>query len=157
MLRNDCKKSQVSSRKPGNYFPVLTLSTSTHRAFFASCFCFNICKTKISSDQETGTITTHLELLPPGLLHGLFLGHLFLLLFPLLLLFLLRLPGLLGLPCLFCLLLLTLFLDGLVGRSYLGPHRLLDLGLLGRCLTLDLFKILFRIGVYQNRFRVYDG
>src|SRR5882724_12753862 len=117
MLRNDCKKSQVSSRKPGNYFPVLTPSTSTHRAFFASCFCFNICKTKISSNQKTGTITTHLELLPLGLLHGLFFGHPFLFLFPLPHLFLLHLLRLLSLPCLFCLLLPTLLLDALVGCS----------------------------------------
>src|SRR5882724_3217031 len=98
-------------------FPVLTPSTSTHRAFFTSRFCFNICKTKISSDQKTGTITTHLELLPPGPLHGLFFGHPFLLLFPLPLLLLLRLPCLLSLLCLFRLPLPMLFLDALVGRS----------------------------------------
>src|SRR5882724_1235091 len=138
-------------------FPVLTPSTSTHRAFFTSRFCFNICKTKISSDQKTGRMTTHLELLPPGLLQGLFFGHLFLLLFPLPLLFLLRLPRLLSLPCLFRLPLLTLLLDMLMGCSYFGPCHLLNPGLLGHRLALDLFEILFRIGVYQNRFRVYDG
>src|SRR5882724_11538133 len=94
-------KNHKSVPENQKLFLVLTPSTSTHRAFFASHFCFNICKTKISSDQKTGMITTHLELLPLGLLHGLFLGHLFLFLFLLPLLFLLHLPRLLGLPCLF--------------------------------------------------------
>src|SRR5882724_740930 len=111
------KKSQVSSRKPENYFPVLTPSTSTHRAFFTSHFCVNICKPKISSDQNTGMITTHLELLPLGLLQGLFFGHPFLLLFPLPFLFLLCLPCLFSLLCLFCLPLPTLLLNTQVGRS----------------------------------------
>src|SRR5882724_6475669 len=98
-------------------FPVLTPSTSTHRAFFTSRFCFNICKTKINSDQKTGTITTHLELLPLGLLQGLFFGHPFLLLFLLPLLFLLCLLCLFSLLCLFCLPLPMLLLNTLVGCS----------------------------------------
>src|SRR5882724_13154205 len=96
-------------------------------------------------------MTTHPELLFPGFLQGLFSGHPVFLLFPLPLLILLCLP------CLFHLPLLTPLLNALVGRSYLGPHRLLNPGLLGCRLALDLFEILFQIRVYWNRFRVYDG
>src|SRR5882724_1268470 len=102
-------------------------------------------------------MTTHFKLLFPGFLQGLFSGHPVFLLFPLPLLFLLRLPRLLCLPCLFRLLLPTLLFNALMGRSYLGPRCLLDPGLLGRRLTLDLFEILFQIRVYRNQFQVYDG
>src|SRR5882724_9833463 len=102
-------------------------------------------------------MTTHHELLFPGFLQGLFSGHLVFLLFPLLLLFLLRLPCLLCLLCLFRLMLPMLFLNVLMGHSYLGPRHLLNPGLLGRHLTLLLLEILFRIRVYQNRFWVYDS